>query len=297
MNNYYETYGGGQNISPTGVNGTDNITFNYYQRILLEKIMGVFKFENIPDTWNKQYLLHILLTEGLVIACKTQQGNFALRGSAYNLNVYLEPLKARVTSNNIVMFDGSIGVDCEIIYLRPYLNAVYLGVMDIVNRYAQKLASAEGSLDMTIINSRVSHIFRGKTTAELKSYQKMYDDITNGKPSAFLLEDVNELENKPTNQIDLLNVKNTFVGRELMELRRSLMNEFLTNVGIDNANTDKRERLNAEEVNVNNTETKCMANYWLGNINDCLTRVNALFGFNISCSLDVGNEVVEDELL
>lgn len=293
---YKSIYEQGQNVAPKSVSGTDNLTFYYYERILLEKVMGVIDFDNLPETWNKMYLKHVLLTWGLIVACKTEQGNFGLLGSAYQLNMYFEPMRARVSTNSVVQFDGEIGKDCELIYIRPYLNASYLGIMDIINKYAQKLASAEGSLDMTIMNSRVSHIFRGKSTAEIKSYQKMYDELTQGKPCAFKLDENENMDSRPVNQMDILNVKNTFVGRELMELRRSIMNEFLTNVGIANANTDKRERLNTEEVNVNNTETKCMINYWVSNINDCLERVNKLFGFNITCKINDFEEV-GDELL
>lgn len=292
---YQNLLNSGQNVQPTSVDGTNNVAFRYYQRLLLEKVLGIVQIDNIPTTWDRNYLLWVLFTEGLLIACMTEQGNYALRGNAHDMNMYYSPLRATVSTNSVINFDGLIGVDCELVYIRPYVNGVYFGIMDIVDRYAQKLASTECSLDMTIINSRVSHIFRGSTTAELKSYQQMYDDITKGKPASFLLED-NELDSTSSSKLDVLNVKNTFVGREIMEIRRSIINEFLTNVGIDNANTDKRERLNSEEVNVNNTETNATINYWITNLNECFDRVNDMFGFSLRASIkDFREEVVIDE--
>lgn len=71
-----------------------------------------------------------------------------------------------------------------------------------------------------------------------------------------------------------LNVKNTYIGNDLLLTKRSIMNEFLTEIGINNANTDKRERLNSDEVNANNSEVRCTIVRYIDSLNECAKRIN-----------------------
>lgn len=56
------------------------------------------------------------------------------------------------------------------------------------------------------------------------------------------------------------------------------MNDFLTEVGINNANLAKRERLNSDEVNANNEEVMALASVALENMQSGCKRLNELAG-------------------
>ena len=56
-------------------------------------------------------------------------------------------------------------------------------------------------------------------------------------------------------------------------------------MGLNNANTDKRERLIVDEVNANNTEIRANVQHWITTINEGLRRANSLFDLNLSCTL------------
>ena len=55
------------------------------------------------------------------------------------------------------------------------------------------------------------------------------------------------------------------------------MNEFLTTIGINTANTTKRERQIVDEVNANNIEIQANIKLWKQNVSDCCDRVNKMF--------------------
>ena len=57
---------------------------------------------------------------------------------------------------------------------------------------------------------------------------------------------------------------------------------FDTEVGIPNANTDKRERLITDEVNANNFETKSKCALWLESLKQGCREANEMFGLNLS---------------
>ena len=63
------------------------------------------------------------------------------------------------------------------------------------------------------------------------------------------------------------------------------MSEFLTEIGVNNANTDKRERLTDNEVEANDTEIQLNAGYWLDNIKEGFTAANKMFNLNIGIEL------------
>ena len=145
--------------------------------------------------------------------------------------------------------------------------------MSLINRYAVLLANIDCSLNVSLYNSRLAHVFEAETDAQLKSLQKMYDDVSRGNPAVFLKKGMKNI-GKDNDSAYFLNVKNTYIGNDLLLTKRSIMNEFLTEIGINNANTDKRERLNSDEVNANNSEVRCTIVRYIDSLNECAKRIN-----------------------
>ena len=57
---------------------------------------------------------------------------------------------------------------------------------------------------------------------------------------------------------------------------------FCTEIGIPNANTDKKERLITDEVNANNVETSTRCEMWLEEIRKGLTKANTKYKLNLA---------------
>ena len=108
--------------------------------------------------------------------------------------------------------------------------------------------------------------------------KKMYDDITCGKPAVFVGENgaINE-EN-----MFVMPAKQNFIAEDVQILKRKIINEFLTEIGINNTNQDKRERLTDDEVNANNDEVYANIQHWFDNISDGINRANKLYNLGLS---------------
>ena len=63
------------------------------------------------------------------------------------------------------------------------------------------------------------------------------------------------------------------------------MSEFLTEIGVNNANTDKKERLTDNEVEANDSEIQLNAGYWLENMREGFDKANKMYGLNIQVEL------------
>lgn len=258
--------------NPKSVNDMTNKSFFFYQVQLMTKLKSVLTVDGYPSNWNIDNMWDVLLQNGYIPIVKTDIGTLALEGGFYGQNMYYMPTNVLVNNPVLRTIDEKIGEKGELLYINYEYNK-FQGVMSLINRYAVLLANIDCSLNVSLYNSRVAHVFEADTDAQVKSLQKMYDDVSRGNPAVFLKKGMKGL-NKDNDSGYFLNVKNTYIGNDLLLTKRSIMNEFLTEIGINNANTDKRERLNSDEVNANNSEVRCTIVRFIDSLNECAKKIN-----------------------
>lgn len=82
---------------------------------------------------------------------------------------------------------------------------------------------------------------------------------------------------------------------ELTDRYNAVMNEALTYFGINNANTDKRERLITDEANANNQFIDSCAQMFLEARQRACEEINKKFGLNWSVELRNKGEIIDDK--
>ena len=270
--------------NPKEVHGTSNSSFSFYYRQLYMKLFSVFRFEGLPDIQDKDFLQETLFREG-VMGCfipNNSAGPILLNGSPTGYNMFYHPSQFIIANPVLGNYTLDVGVNCELLDLGHCAGDFY-SFEPLVVRYATLLASIDGSLNMTLMNSRVAQVFTSDSNATLKTMQKIYDDVSEGKPAVFVAKGLrDDVELKPY----FNNVKNTYIGTELLQDRQTIMNQFLTEIGINNANTQKRERLITAEADSNQGEVKAIVDEVLDRMNICFGKINAMFGTNMSVSIN-----------
>lgn len=262
--------------SPKEVEGLNNTSYFYYQDKLLKMIYTIFKFENIPAEWNLAYFKEILFTRGVIAVVDTSYGAVPLECGYSGINLYGLPTDFVI--NNVVLgnLQGKIGVDGELVYFSLH-NRRYQSMLPLVNRYAVLLSQIDGSINTTLMNSRVAHIFEASSNAQMKTMEKVYDRISEGKPAVFIRKNSEEgFDHALFN-----NVKQTYIGNDLLVTKQTIMNEFKSEIGINNSNTQKKERLITSEVESNKAELNSNIYEWYLNLKDSIDRVNKMFNLNI----------------
>ena len=255
------------NHNPKSVNDMTNNSFFYYQFQLMTKLKSVLTIDGYPKNWNIDNMWDVILKNGYIPIVSTDLGTLALEGGFYGQNMYYMPTNVIVNNPVLGNIDRVIGENGELLYINYEYNT-FQGVMSLINRYAALLANIDCSLNVSLMNSRVAHIFEAESDAEVKTIQKMYDEVSKGNPAVFLKKATRSLPSSNENT-SFLNVKNTYIGNDLLLTKKSIMNEFLTEIGINNANTDKRERLNSHEETANNTEVRCTIIRYIDSLNEC----------------------------
>ena len=270
---------------PKKVEGLNNISYFYYREVLLTKFYSVIRPVNFPIYWDIDYVYDCLFNEGYLCITDTKADVLPLKCGIGGVNLFNKPTTCFIANPILGTFNRTIDDNCVLLYFWN-LYGEYRNINNLITRYATKLANIDGSIDISLINSRVAHVFEADSEGMKRTIEKIYDDVSNGQPAIVMKKGQKSTFNEKTMQRDFLNVKNTFIGNDLMTMKRSIMNEFLTEIGIQNANTDKRERLNGDEVNSNNQETDALIDVWLETLNKCCDKVNDMFNLDIHFKLN-----------
>ena len=269
----------GSVIVPGAQHTINNPTTAYFAKYLLEKAVSLYKWE-LPKTWDKDYFLYVLYVAGFVgvINAGPKYGIVPQWGTLDGYNLYYAPRKFRY-SNPLIGGGGLvIHEECELIKLQGN----YTGIWDLILYYASKMALLSEAFDMNAANVKTSRIFFVKSKAAAETLKKLADKVQSGQVITVLDKELLDENGKFTAEWfnDDLN-KNYICDKLLIELRK-LENEFCTDLGIPNSNTDKKERLITDEVNSNNTETMLRADLWLDRLKECCEAVNKMYDLNIS---------------
>ena len=262
---------------PKDVDGVANTSTIYYREYLLKKILSRFEFGGLPSFWDMDYFLETVFLDGKICITDTAAGILPLRCGTTGIGIFDQPTECQIANPVLGSFRRTIDVDCVLIKLQYN----YSGVGWLINRYATMLAMCDSSVATNLMNTKATYVFKASSKAQAETIKNMYDDITCGKPAVFVGENgaINE-EN-----LFVMPAKQNFIAEDVQILKRKIINEFLTEIGINNTNQDKRERLTDDEVNANNDEVYANIQHWYDNLSDGINRANALYNLGLSVKI------------
>ncbi|MBQ1522934.1 MAG: hypothetical protein IIZ74_09265 [Erysipelotrichaceae bacterium] len=278
-------------MSPSTVHCKNTALVNYYTKYLFEKVISIYKWEGIPDSWAVNYFLYTLFGKGFLAVFDTEEyGVIPNECALAGYNVFYQPTTALVANpalrENRRML---IGEECELIRMQPN----YSGVMDIVSNYADLMALAMETAGINLLNSKLSYVFFSDNQANAASFKKLYDQIASGEPMAVIDKDLIGIEGEKHWELFTQNVGQNYITDRVLTDMRTLENMFNTEIGIPNANTMKRERLISDEVNSNNVDTQSKVILWLETMQNDIKKVNDMFNLNISVKYRYEDKEVE----
>lgn len=266
-------------VMPSTIHVHDTALARFFKRYLLQLAISVFKWR-IPQTWDKDYFLYCLYLFGYISVVNTDRfGVIPQHCTLTGYGVFYQPTDV-IVANPLFKrsaMKATIGVNCELIKLQ----LDYGSILDLINYYGDLMALAAESAGVNLINVKLAYLFAAGNKAAGESFKKIYDKVASGEGAVVydkaLLDENGELNIQMFNQ----NLKNTYIAGDILSDLRKYKDEFLTVIGINNANTDKKERLITDEVNANNEETRTLADLWLEQLKECCDKVNKMFGLDI----------------
>jgi|GEM_PF-2204252 len=274
---FEEAYG----TEPTSVHGLPTLR-TYFYRMQLERIlMSIIDVEYNTDlnVWDEDYIREAILLNGLMVVTKDDRGTLLpLKCGGEGVNVFNRPTGIIVANPVVGSFTRTIGVDCEIVYLQSKMGGRYRNFRSTLDVYSQKLANCDCAIDVNIFNTRTPYIFQAPNQTVADSFKAMVDEIGEGKVAVFIDEELGKLmPNAAQSNMYILKGKEHFVADVVQIEKHEIMNEYLTSIGINNANTTKREREVVDEVNSNNIAIRANIKLFKENVDRCTEKVNKMY--------------------
>ena len=268
-------------IQPSTVRIRGTELHRFFVRYLLQDAISVFKWE-FPLEWDvfTNYFLYGVYSIGYMSILETNK--FGVIPQVCGLAGYgicRQPVRT-IISNPLInnTLDLVIDKNCVLMRLQPD----YGGILDIVNYYADMLALSAEAAGINLLNTHVAYMFGAGNKNAAESIKKLYDRVAEGEPLVVadkaLLDDEGELNL----QLFQNDVSKTYIVDKLLLDMEKLTNMFRTSIGLNNANTEKRERLLVDEVNANNQAIYSKVELWLDQLKRSCEKVRNMFGINIS---------------
>lgn len=257
----------------------------FYQRYLLKKALAVFKW-SLPEYWDENYFLYTLYCRGFLAVLDTP--NFGVIPQSCGLmgyNVFYRPTKCLIANPLLNIRERTINKDCVLMQLQPD----YMGVLDLVNHYAEKMALASSAINQNLWHTKIATVFFAKSDAEQQSIKKAYDRMSDGDPMVVVHKSLRDADGNLNYEVFNRDVKQSYVISDLISDLRKIEAEYDTRIGVPNANTDKKERLITDEVNANNVETHILCDMWMDSIQDGIKGVKDMFGIDLKCEWRYGD--------
>ena len=268
-------------FSPSTVHCKNTYLQRYFRKYLLQKAISVFKWK-LPNEWDEDYFKYVLYGIGYIAVLETRSFGVICQGGALGgYNLYYRPSYIMITNPLLKeTITATIDIDCAIIKLQPD----YSSIMDIVGYYADQLALSAEALGMNMVNVKSGVVFGAKDKTQAQSYKKMFDKMQDGDPAVFIDKQLLDDAGKPNWYPFVQNMKEQYIADSILSDMRKIEAMFDTDIGIPNANTDKKERLVTDEINANNVETATRCELWLDSIRKGIDKANAMY--NLSLSVD-----------
>ena len=257
----------------------NNITYtNYFYRLMLIS-RSLFKWNNLPNGINEKWIERYLFSEGSCVFYKDPKIGYMVAkiGNTGALNYYDEPTTIRPYATNYLYNDENNddqlmnGEDCVIIRN----NADCIPTYPMIQLYSADLTNIKRTID-TNIEAQKTPVTVKCTDKQKLSFKQAIKQKQDNEPVIFVDKAMD------TDQVNVLNTTSPIVFDKLQIQKTNILNECLTFLGINNANTDKRERLVTNEVEANNEMIQINSDVMLETRKQACKEINDMFGLKIS---------------
>lgn len=224
---------------------TNNATYIDYLNRLRLLATSLFTWENLDEVAGfgaSRFLEQSLFDNGRACFVKDDELGFMVLkvNPSDKLNVYNLPTRVMAWS---IGYEKNYDFD-DVVYIMN--NELQLPTSQTINLIAYRLYETERTIDTNLIAQKTPVLIEGDTKTIL-TLKNVYMQYSGNTPFIF-----GNKQFDISNKLNVLKTDAPYLIDKLTIHKHELWNEALTYLGIDNANTDKKERLITDEVESNN---------------------------------------------
>lgn len=256
----------------------DKTYINYLDRLRLIAT-SLFTWDKLDDYAGigaSRFLEQSLYENGRACFIKDNKlGFLALKvNPSDKLNVYNLPTK---------VLAWSIGYNKEydfndVVYIMN--NELEMPTADTIQLFAYRLYETERTIDINLIAQKTPVLIEGDTKTIL-TLKNVYMQYSGNTPFIF-----GNKQFDISNKLNVLKTDAPYLIDKLENHKHEIWNEVMTFLGVNNTNTDKKERLITDEVQSNDELIKYYLNCFYKTRKKACDEINKKYGLDISIKLN-----------
>ena len=259
----------------------NNRTYLQYYNRLLELAINMYEWKNLPDTVDERFLELTLFSDGMAVYFRDEiLGDLCLQTMiGGNLDVSRIPMERTAYAAN--GYQVRLDPTNSVIIFNNY---THTNSMLDIEMYARRLYNIERTIDVNVNAQKTPVMVIGSEAQRLtlKNLMMQYDG---NEPFIYGDDKLN------VNALNVLRLDAPYVADKLNILKRQIWNEALTYLGIENSNTEKKERLVTDEITSNLGGVEAQRFCRLNARRKAADQINAMFGTNITVDFREENKV------
>lgn len=272
--NGFDFYGLGNFISTYDFKDK-NKNVESYIVYMLNRLMSMFEYKNLPDTIPQHILeLYLLVNGHSVVIEKNDSLYVCFGGFGGEPNEYYMPTKYIVANPYLEVFKTyTIDVDCVLLKN----DTLMYGVVPMFKRYSSALVENDITMNMVDINSRIVALIDAADDPTKASAEKFLSDIVNGNngviaSNAFL----NGIRAQPYGDYNHQRLT------DLIEYQQYIKASWFNELGLNANYNMKREAINSNESQLNDDMLLPLIDNMMNCRKEQINRINDMFGTDIS---------------
>lgn len=278
---------------------TDNYNmrwFHHYQMYLMELTYQLFEWKGLPDTIDPRFIEMQLHNQGYICFYRDKLiGDIVLQGATsgqinhYNLPLEFNPASVNYIRSKPIKLQAyndvvTPGEDKGVLIMN---NDLMRPSIEDINLFAIDLAEIKAIIRVNMNAQKTPVMIKTSETNQL-SIKNAYNQYEGNAPVIIVDEAFGESESP----IQVMRTDAPYVVDKLVVHKNTVWNEFMTFMGIDNANIEKRERLITSEAESNNEQIDSSGNRMLKTRQDACRVINKLYP-DLNVSVDFRHAVIE----
>ena len=264
-------------ITPTTVKYADSAAYSFWMRSFYERLLSTIKFD-LPETWSGEisdFFKWCLVSFGYVAIFDTEEFGLSFQpGSLGGFSFYYQPVWIQIANPK---FNKKLNIheDCELLKMTPD----YLGLWDIINRFALECSLMDPGINMSLINNKYAKLFFAKDKNAAATIMKAFDLINRGEPGIVLDDALADDRNKEAPfqfWVDEDLQKNYITDKQLQDLQ-TIINQFDSEIGIPTVPYQKKERMVTKEANSKEDDSRARCTTWIRCLEDSKKQIVTMF--------------------
>lgn len=272
----------------------NNATFSDYFYRLQAIAMSRFEWKGLPDTVDERFLERALFERGYCVFFKDPAIGFLCLNANLGgqFSVYDIPRERRVFTSN-GQYNAKVTDKDSVIIWNNYLHLADFMTTQLA---ALRLSDIQRTIDVNVKGQKTPKIILCNEEQRL-AMKNLYMQWDGNEPFIF-----GDKALRRELDIEVLDTTAPYVTDKLEVQKHQAINEYLTYLGIENNNQDKKERMIADEVAGSYGFTEMARNVALDARKQACEEINKMFGLSISVDFRsdmqtlVNNEKSQDDL-